>query len=165
VHNPSTDEMEPLRGILILFVPVFLGLVFSDRLCAQNQSPNAARTRPVLNTCRLPNIEGELRCGSFEVFENRATRTGRGIALKILVLPSLSAPSASGALFILAGGPGQAATDNAQFFAGTFAAVRWERDIVMVDQRGTGGSNPLPCDLGNGNGSQNISGISFRSKR
>ena len=50
-------------------------------------------------------------------------------------------------MFILAGGPGQAATDNAKFFARTFAQVRKERDIVLIDQRGTGESNGLECDL------------------
>ena len=50
-------------------------------------------------------------------------------------------------LFILAGGPGQAATDNLKFLARVFAQVRRDRDIVMVDQRGTGGSNRLACDL------------------
>jgi pimeloyl-ACP methyl ester carboxylesterase len=153
--------METLRRILIPFVAVSLGLALGDRLGAQNQSPIAARTRPVLSPCRLPNIEGELHCGSFEVFENRATRIGRKIALKILVLPSLGARRVSGALFILAGGPGQAATDNAQFFASTFAAVRRERDIVMIDQRGTGGSNTLHCDLANGNGLQKYLGDLF----
>jgi pimeloyl-ACP methyl ester carboxylesterase len=47
-------------------------------------------------------------------------------------------------LFILAGGPGQAAS-----FLGPFAAaltgVRKDRDIVLVDQRGTGRSSPLVC--------------------
>ena len=47
-------------------------------------------------------------------------------------------------LFILAGGPGQAAS-----FLGPFAAaltgVRKDRDIVLVDQRGTGRSSPLAC--------------------
>jgi pimeloyl-ACP methyl ester carboxylesterase len=153
--------METLRRILIPLVAVFLGLAPGDRFCAQNQSPIAARTRLKLSPCRLPNIDGELRCGSFEVLENRATRTERKIALKILVLPSLSARGASGALFILAGGPGQAATDNAQFFASTFAAVRRERDIVMIDQRGTGGSNPLHCDLTTGTGLQKYLGDLF----
>jgi pimeloyl-ACP methyl ester carboxylesterase len=119
-----------------------------------------ALANPALSPCHLPNIEGELRCGSYEVFENRQAKKGRQIALKIVVLPSLTQPS-SGALFILAGGPGQAATDNAQFFASTFAAVRAHRDIVLIDQRGTGGSNGLQCDLTTGNGLQKYFGDLF----
>jgi len=64
-----------------------------------------------------------------------------------VILTPCRLPGVDDALFILAGGPGQAATENADFFARTFAKVRRERDIVMVDQRGTGGSNGLHCDL------------------
>ena len=154
--------MKELRGILIPCIALFVGIALSDRPCGQSQSTIVPAAHSVtLNPCRLPNIEGELGCGSYEVFENRETRRGRKIALKILVLPSLSARGPSEALFILAGGPGQAATENAQFFASTFAAVRRERDIVMIDQRGTGGSNPLRCDLAAGNGLQKYFGDLF----
>jgi pimeloyl-ACP methyl ester carboxylesterase len=107
----------------------------------------AGQSRAVLNSCRIPDVEGEARCGTYEVFENRGAKRGRRIPLKLVVLPALGPESAPDALFILAGGPGQAATDNAEFYARTFARVRRERDIVMIDQRGTGGSNPLNCDL------------------
>lgn len=152
--------------ILTIVLAAFSILTLVDKTFAQSQSKistGAGRHRITLNACRLPNIEGELRCGSYEVFENREAKRGRKIALKILVLPSLSA-RASGALFILAGGPGQAATENAQFFANTFAALRRERDIVMIDQRGTGGSNPLRCDLAIGNGLQKYLGDLFPLK-
>ncbi len=114
--------------------------------------------RVTLNPCQIPNVAGESRCGTYEVYENRKTKIGRRIALKIVVLPALSSKPAPDALFMLAGGPGQAATENAEFFARTFAAVRRDRDIVLVDQRGTGNSNPLDCDLRVGNGLQKYFG-------
>ncbi|MGH9769176.1 MAG: alpha/beta fold hydrolase, partial [Blastocatellia bacterium] len=92
-------------------------------------------------------VVGEARCGTYEVYEDRRAQKGRRVALKIAVLPALGPKPAPDALFILAGGPGQAATENADFFARAFAKVRQERDIVIVDQRGTGGSNGLHCDL------------------
>jgi len=55
------------------------------------------------------------------------------------VLPSTKRPAA-GALFYLEGGPGGAATESAVRISTTFAALEHDRDIVMVDQRGTGGS-------------------------
>ena len=45
--------------------------------------------------------------------------------------------------------PGQAGTKLADFYAATFAEVRKNRDIVLFDQRGTGKSNGLKCDMGN----------------
>lgn len=97
--------------------------------------------------CAIDGVEGEVRCGTYEVLENRADSNGRRIPLKIVVLAARAAEREPDPLFILAGGPGQAATDNAKFIARTFAQVRARRDIVLVDQRGTGGSNPLSCDL------------------
>jgi pimeloyl-ACP methyl ester carboxylesterase len=46
-------------------------------------------------------------------------------------------------LFDLAGGPGAASTDAADFWAGPGREYRRRRDVVLVDQRGTGQSNRL----------------------
>ena len=92
-------------------------------------------------------MTGDGRCGRLEVYENRETKKGRKIGLNIQVLPALSASATSDPLFFLAGGPGGPATGLASFANDTFAAVRKERDIVLLDQRGTGGSNPLTCLL------------------
>jgi pimeloyl-ACP methyl ester carboxylesterase len=97
--------------------------------------------------CAIEGVPGEVRCGSYEVFEDRASaQNGRSIRLKVVLLAAESKREPD-PLFILAGGPGQAATGNTKFFAETFAQVRRTRDNVLVDQRGTGGSNGLECDL------------------
>jgi len=106
--------------------------------------------RRPLQPCRLTGVEGEARCGTYEVYEDRTTRSGRKIALNIVVLPAEGAPPAPDPLFILVGGPGQAATESAAGFARQFATLRRTRDLVLVDQRGTGQSNKLPCDIGQG---------------
>ena len=100
-----------------------------------------------LSPCTVEGVEGGARCGTYEVFEDREAHSGRRIPLKIVVLPAIGAERQPDPLFIFAGGPGQAATENVRFIARTFAAVRRARDIVLVDQRGTGGSNGLGCDL------------------
>ncbi|HJQ36302.1 MAG TPA: hypothetical protein VKB93_04110, partial [Thermoanaerobaculia bacterium] len=50
------------------------------------------------------------------------------------------------AIFVLAGGPGVAATGMEGFATRTFAESG--RDLVLIDARGTGKSNPLHCDFG-----------------
>ncbi|HEX8678738.1 MAG TPA: alpha/beta fold hydrolase, partial [Chthoniobacterales bacterium] len=100
-----------------------------------------------LSPCTVEGVEGGARCGTYEVFEDREAHSGRRIPLKIVVLPAIGAERQPDPLFIFAGGPGQAATENVRFIARTFAPVRRARDIVLVDQRGTGGSNGLGCDL------------------
>ena len=102
-----------------------------------------------LKPCRLEHPEHlqsiEARCGALKVPENRNDPHSRKIDLNVAVVPALDRRAAADALFILAGGPGQAATDFYTLIAPAFARVQRERDIVLVDQRGTGGSNALNC--------------------
>ncbi len=86
-------------------------------------------------------------CGSLEVFEDRRAAAGRRISLRVVVLPALSADPLPDPIFLLAGGPGQAASELAKFVRLPFRRINRHRDLVFVDQRGTGGSNPLTCDL------------------
>jgi pimeloyl-ACP methyl ester carboxylesterase len=106
----------------------------------------AADRRLELRPCAVKGV-AMAECARYEVFEDRGAAGGRRIALRIVVLPRKEQPGHPDPLFVLAGGPGQAATDNADFFARVFSAVQRERDIVLIDQRGTGESNPLNCDL------------------
>ena len=96
-----------------------------------------------LQPCRLPGINGELLCGKLTVFENRKTRTGRTIDLNIVVLPALDQKTKAEPLFDLAGGPGAASTEAADFWAGPGKEYRRRHDVVLADQRGTGKSNRL----------------------
>jgi pimeloyl-ACP methyl ester carboxylesterase len=84
-------------------------------------------------------------CGVVEVWEDRGTRTGRRIGLKVVMLPALKQDHAGDPLVILAGGPGQGAADMAAAYEEILRPVEIRRDIVFVDQRGTGKSNPLEC--------------------
>ena len=85
------------------------------------------------------------RCGDYEVFEDREARSGRTIALRWVVLPATGSTPAPDPVFVLAGGPGQAATDLVVLADTQLAGVNRTRDIVFVDQRGTGSSNGLRC--------------------
>ena len=98
---------------------------------------------PKLKPCRLAGVDEELLCGNLTVFENRETRTGRTIDLNIVVLPALDQKNKAMPLFDLAGGPGAASTEAADFYAGPGKEYRRQHDVVLVDQRGTGQSNRL----------------------
>jgi len=86
------------------------------------------------------------QCGELEVAEDRAAPASPHIRLKVAVIPALDRSGPRDPLFVLAGGPGQAATDFYVSAAPALARVQRERDIVLVDQRGTGGSNALDCE-------------------
>ncbi|NLB58031.1 MAG: alpha/beta hydrolase [Gammaproteobacteria bacterium] len=93
----------------------------------------------------------EARCGTLEVAEDPAAPGGRRIGLNIAWLPATSAAGATGdPVFFLAGGPGQAATTLAWHINAALGQVRRQRDLILVDQRGTGGSNPLDCRTADG---------------
>jgi pimeloyl-ACP methyl ester carboxylesterase len=84
-------------------------------------------------------------CAMFPVPENRADPHSRIIELKLAVLRSSAQVASKDMLVFLAGGPGQAATDAASTVAGVLAPLRSHRDVLLLDQRGTGGSNALSC--------------------
>jgi pimeloyl-ACP methyl ester carboxylesterase len=112
--------------------------------------PRAVAARPGppvrLAPCRRAGIDEELRCGTYEVWEDREARRGRKIPLDILVLPALSPHPAPDAIVYLTGGPGEAATESAAWLAPD-KELRRHRDVLLVDQRGTGRSHPLNCDF------------------
>jgi len=84
-------------------------------------------------------------CAVLEVPEDPQESGGRRIGLKVARVPAINRRRAADALFVLAGGPGQAASDFYATVAGAFERIHRDRDIVLVDQRGTGASNPLAC--------------------
>jgi pimeloyl-ACP methyl ester carboxylesterase len=99
-----------------------------------------------LHPCLTSEGPTDAYCGTLKVFENRETREGRTIDLKIVVLPAMSREPQPDPVFFLAGGPGQGAAEMARALRELFRRVQAERDIVLVDQRGTGKSNPLNCE-------------------
>lgn len=111
--------------------------------CASATPAAIDRLRP----CTSDEGPTDAYCGSLRVFENRATREGRTIDLRIVVLPALSRNAKPDPVFFLAGGPGQGAAAMSRSVRELFRRVQSERDIVLVDQRGTGKSNPLNCSI------------------
>jgi pimeloyl-ACP methyl ester carboxylesterase len=101
------------------------------------------RGRVELRPCNDPFLTSDMLCGKYEVFEDRSARTGRRISLNLVVLPALSAKPAPDPVFYMAGGPGGAATSYAK--GNLLNGLRRHRDVVLVDQRGTGQSNLLDC--------------------
>lgn len=135
---------------LFVLAPILLGLNYAaHRDRAQESSKPPALT--ALTPCEVPGTnpsnKDKARCGTFEVFEDREHQAGRKIALKIVVYPATGADKAPDPLFYIPGGPGSSATEDAPYVAQQMAKTRQHRDLVFVDQRGTGGSNPLNCNF------------------
>ncbi|HKG59774.1 MAG TPA: alpha/beta hydrolase [Pyrinomonadaceae bacterium] len=111
------------------------------------QSASAVRqngSKVVLNDCEIRGV-AKAKCGTYEVYENRATKKGRKISLKIVLIPATGDKREPEPLVYFAGGPGGSATEDASGIAQAFPRILAHRDLLFVDQRGTGGSHPLDC--------------------
>lgn len=104
-----------------------------------------------LEPCRIADRDGLVsvgaRCGSLAVPEDPKEPGGAKISLAVAVVPAVATRAKPDPLFLVAGGPGQGAIEGYAPILGAFAGIRRERDLVLVDQRGTGGSNRLDCDM------------------
>ncbi|HXW10307.1 MAG TPA: alpha/beta hydrolase [Steroidobacteraceae bacterium] len=85
------------------------------------------------------------RCASLRVPEDRSRPDARSIELAIAWVPSTSKSPAPDPVLFLAGGPGQSALESFPMVAPAFRETLRQRHVILVDQRGTGGSHPLEC--------------------
>lgn len=136
----------------------FLALIVSQAASAVRQSPSKS---VALKDCEIQGVSGKVKCGTLEVYENRASKQGRMISLNIVVLPATGDRREPDPFVYFAGGPGSAATESAAGMARGFARIRERRDLLFVDQRGTGKSHPLNCDFYNPADAQSYLGYFF----
>lgn len=99
------------------------------------------------SACDLPDVAGSVRCGVLEVLENPNQPNGRRLPIHVAVVPATSGKALSDPIVVLMGGPGEDAIGAAGIYAAQFASLRASRDLLLVDQRGTGQSAALHCDL------------------
>ena len=99
--------------------------------------------------CKLTAVGGRYevaaRCGELPVPLDPSQPDGEHLGLHVAVVPALAEDSLPDPLVVIAGGPGDAATRFYAAMAGAFTRVARRRDIILVDQRGTGQSAPLHC--------------------
>ncbi len=97
--------------------------------------------------CYIDNVDTAARCFDLEVPLVWDKPDGRTISLYGAIIPAKTMDAADDPLVILAGGPGQAATTYGALVERAFHKIRERRDIILIDQRGTGGSNALSCEF------------------
>ena len=99
-----------------------------------------------LRTARAP-IAVQAECARFEVPEDPAAPDGRRISLRLALIPARAAKPRPDPVVFLAGGPGQSAVDSYPVIQGAFRPLLAHRHVLLVEQRGTGQSSPLKCEL------------------
>ena len=133
--GPAKPDPRRLLGRLVTCVALTAALP---------QSGWAANT--AATPCRLRGVEHEALCGSVQRALDPAQPNATQIAVHYAVLPALARNKLPDPVFFFAGGPGQSAIEIAPQVAGLLARFANRRDIVLIDQRGTGRSAPLLCE-------------------
>jgi pimeloyl-ACP methyl ester carboxylesterase len=95
--------------------------------------------------CAIPGVSGPTRCATIDVPEAHDDPKGRRLSLRAIVLGATNPAAAPDPLVFLVGGPGQGAADLATPLSERLAFLRATRDVVLIDQRGTGASSGLHC--------------------
>lgn len=118
-------------------------LALSTESKAQSQPQNDKLT---FDYCHVQDIKQQIKCGTLLVPENYQQKNGTEISINFAVLPAIDNSQNKAPMMFLAGGPGQSAVSLAGGLYRAFNEVRKTRDIILVDQRGTGQSSPLQCE-------------------
>lgn len=142
------------RHLLVWIVSL---LVVGTAQAAASPPPRKApalNDRLTLAPCRISReanggsgkrVDVDARCGTFRVPENRSLARSPLLPLRLVILPSRSSRPRE-PVFILSGGPGQPATEQAQYYHGGWQTEN--HDVVLLDLRGTGEGTALNCNLG-----------------
>ncbi len=85
------------------------------------------------------------RCATLRVPEDHSRPSGRQIDLPIAWVASSARRAAPDPVLLLAGGPGQSALDSFPAVESGFRELLRQRDVILVDQRGTGRASTLAC--------------------
>jgi pimeloyl-ACP methyl ester carboxylesterase len=133
------SRRRPLRALLAT-------LLASASLAPAAAAKPPGGLPPDLKPCRLPGVENEAWCGSLKRALDPSAPGGVQIDIHYAVLPAAARHKKPDPVFFLAGGPGQSAIVLAGPVGRQLARLNTRRDIVLVDQRGTGRSAPLECE-------------------
>lgn len=129
-----------------MFRSLALGLILFSLHSAAQELPALEMT-----DCRInagPGSPGiKARCGTLARPLDPTDPTATTIELSVAVVPALSLEPEPDPLVLIAGGPGQASISFYAAWAGAFERVRRDRDILLIDQRGTGESTAMTCDV------------------
>jgi pimeloyl-ACP methyl ester carboxylesterase len=112
----------------------------------------AAQAELQLDDCRInagPGTPGiKARCGFLARHEDPSDDSSPVLSLRVAIVPALSLEPEPDPFVPIAGGPGQSTIEFYASLSHAFEKIRRTRDIVLLDQRGTGESAQMECDVG-----------------
>jgi pimeloyl-ACP methyl ester carboxylesterase len=146
-HFPYFSS-ESNRSMRITLPILAAGLLCVVTGCGQRaDAPGKAAATVGIEACRVKGFDIEIKCAKVPVFEDREGKQGRKIDIHVAILPAKSDRKKPDPVFVFAGGPGQSAIEVGSRIMPALGRLNRERDLVFVDQRGTGKSNKLGCKV------------------
>ncbi len=134
---PLLPTMPPLRLLPSILVRFVLTIVAAGQI---------GYALPVtLHSCSVPGVKRSARCGAIEVQEDPDRPGSRKLEIHFAVIPPASGHARPDPIVPLLGGPGESAIESGQYFVERLGQMLNDRDLLLVDQRGTGQSNALRC--------------------
>jgi pimeloyl-ACP methyl ester carboxylesterase len=133
-------------GVTRLARSVFVALAASGAAGAC-MTAEAAPAPLALHPCRLTGLDHDAQCGVLKRPLDPARPGGTQIDLHVVVIPALARQKLPDPILFFAGGPGQSAIALAGTIVHLSSRLGARRDLVLIDQRGTGHSAPLQCDV------------------
>lgn len=151
ITTPSSPASLCAAAVRTAFVFALLASPLRASAAASTPDPGnrgTAEDRQLrLAPCRLPGLAQQARCGAIDVPEDPRHPEGRRLAVHVAVVPATGGAASRDPIVPLLGGPGESAIDAAAVLASQLAVLRRQRDVVLVDQRGSGRSGAFGCDL------------------
>lgn len=142
-RNPSRRFVFTRVGVALTMTTGIALASFLDAASSQTSSvPSKTGTR----TCRIEGLPNELQCGVIQRPLDPAKPDGMHIGVHYLVVPAMARNKQPDPVLMLAGGPGQSAIGVAAAVLPRLTRLNYRRDLVFIDQRGTGKSAPLQCE-------------------
>lgn len=141
--------MKRLHSLLtgtLLSSAMFTGALATSVMSHSAVAAQGATTTLKLDSCFVAGVTKQLQCGTLAVPENWQAPSDKTLDLNVIVANAVSQSPKSDPLFLLMGGPGQASSELVAGLLKIFRSVREDRDLVFIDQRGTGKSSALVCD-------------------
>lgn len=102
-------------------------------------------TSVTMSNCHVKDISRPVKCAEFKVLLDRDGGGQEKITVSVVIVPAIMSRHPRPPLMVLAGGPGQAASEYSPMVTSLFKEANKTRDIILFDQRGTGRSEPLQC--------------------
>lgn len=144
--QPVSSAHRGVAGLAALCAMLALHSCSAPQPTPLSPASRALVRLPSLVVCRPDGLDEDVLCRQLDVPEDYANPAGRRLSLNIVVVPVLAARPDPAPWVEQVGSPGSASTNVAYLYTGPFSSLRGARDVLLVDQRGTGGSSGLFCD-------------------